>query len=165
MEAFHGAEGGVIVDVFVVFRSCNRALTPAFAAGPFDATDYVAPSRVRDAFQISLVLRKEGSPPLPLDPWPDLAAEADPAARRSALLNAIFDSFNAPAVKRGDDGQLGLLPEHVPGQDPAAIFLARFVIPAAAGSPPLRAPDVIVAQNEQRRFIYPVGALARWLGV
>jgi hypothetical protein len=111
------------------------------------------------------VLRREGAPPLPVNPWPDLAAEADPAARRLALHNAILDSFNTPVHRRDGQDELVPLAEHAAGQDPTSVFLARFVIPAAAGSPPLRTAGPIVPNNDSRTFVYPIGALARWIGV
>jgi hypothetical protein len=165
VQAFHAASAGVIVDVFLLFVSCDRGLTPAFATGPFDATDYTAASRTRDAFELSLVLRKEGTPPLPVSQWPDLAAEPDVTARRIALHKAILDSFSAPAHQRDGEGALVALAEHAAGQDPAAVFLARAVIPAASGSPPLRTAGPIAIDNESRTFVYPIGALARWAGI
>jgi hypothetical protein len=39
---------GVIADVFLNFVVCERGKTPAFASGPFDALDAIAPSRLRD---------------------------------------------------------------------------------------------------------------------
>jgi hypothetical protein len=165
VQGFHAASAGVIVDVFVVFISCDRALTPAFAAGPFDATDYATPSRTRDGYKLDLVIRKEGAPALPQSPWPDLAAEADPAARRAALHNAIFASFSSPVYQRDGFGNLVPLAEHAAGQDTTSVFLARFVIPATAGNPPVRTTDAIVPDNESRTFVYTASALARWLGV
>jgi len=165
VQGFHAAAGGVVVDVFLRFVACDRALTPAFATGPFDATDYVSPSRVRDGYKLDLVIRKEGNPPLPQSPWPDFAAEADPAKRRAAVHNAIFDSWGAAAHQRDGNGSLVPLAEHAPGQDTTAIFLARLVIPAAAGNPPLRTAGDVTVDNDSRAFVYPVGALARWLAV
>lgn len=166
VQGFHNAAGGVIVDVFIRFISCDRALTPAFATGPFDATDYVSPSRTRDGYKAELVIRKEGTPGLPIDPWPDLAAEADPAKRRTALHQAIFDSYGSRVFKRENgDGKLVPLPEHADGQDPTSVFLARFVIPADAGDPPTRKAVKIEPDNDKRTFVYSGGALGRWIGI
>ena len=165
VQGFHAGAGGVIVDVFLRFVACDRALTPAFATGPFDATDFVSPSRVRDAYKLELVIRKEGDPALPVNPWPDLASEPDLNARRTALHNAIFDSWTAPAHQRDGEGNLVALAEHAAGQDTTSIFLARFVIPAAAGNPPSRTAGGIVPDNDKRTFVYPPGLLARWLGI
>jgi hypothetical protein len=165
VQGFHAAAGGVIVDVFLRFISCERGLTPAFATGPFDGTDYASPSRVRDGYQLSLVIRKEGNPPLPQNIWPDLAAEPDLVKRHAALRQAIFDSFAAPQHQRDGQGNLAPLAEHAAGQDPSSVFLARFVVPAASGNPPLRTVGAIVPDNDNRSFVYPTGAVARWLGV
>jgi len=165
VQGFHAAAGGVIVDVFVRFVACDRALTPAFTTGAFDATDFASPSRVRDAYRLDLVIRKEGVPPLPHSPWPDLTAEPDPAKRRTALHQAIFESFASPVHQRDGLGKLVPLPEHADGQDASSVFLARFVVPAAGGSPPLRIAGNIVPDNDSRSFVYPIGALAQWLGV
>jgi hypothetical protein len=164
-QGFHAAAGGVIVDVFLRFAECDRTLQPAFATGPFDATDFVTPSRVRDAYQIDLVIRKEGAPSLPVNPWPDLSAEPDLTKRHAALRAAIYASWTAPPHQR--DGQDNLVPlaEHVPNQDPAAIFLSRFTIPAAAGNPPPRIVSAITPVDDSRPFVYPIPALARWIGV
>jgi hypothetical protein len=165
VQGFHPVAGGVIVDVFLRFIACDRALTPAFATGPFDATDYVSPSRVRDGYKLDLVIRKELDPALPVNPWPDLASEPDLGKRRAALHSAIFESWNSRAHQRDDSGKLVSLPEHAEGQDTTAVFLARFVIPATAGSPPLRTIGLISPDNDSRGFAYPVALLARWLGI
>lgn len=164
-QGFHAAAGGVIVDVFLRFAACERALQPAFDTGPFDATDFVTPSRVRDAYKLDLVIRKEGNPPLPVNPWPDFSAEPDLAKRRTALHDAIYGSWKAPAQQRDDKGNLVPLAEHVPNQDAAAIFLARFTVPAAAGNPPVRTVADVVPADDGRQFVYPLRALARWIGV
>src|ERR1051326_1451999 len=50
------AGGGVVVaGVFLTFHACDRGYTPAFASGPFDSLDASQPSRVRDAYELSLV--------------------------------------------------------------------------------------------------------------
>ena len=67
-QGFHA--GAVIVDVFVTFRECERGKTPALAAGPFDALDAVVASRLRDSFEVELVIRHEGTPPQPERQWP-----------------------------------------------------------------------------------------------
>jgi hypothetical protein len=164
-RGFHVAAGGVIVDVFLRFVACERALQPAFATGPFDATDFATPSRVRDAYQLDLVIRQEGNPPLPVNPWPDLFAEADPVKRRAALRDAIYASWNAPAHQRDGQGNLAPLAENLQNQDPATIFLARFTIPATAGNPPVRTVANVVPKDDGRAFVYSLAALARWMGV
>jgi hypothetical protein len=167
-QGFHAPVGGVIgviVDVFLRFAACERALQPAFAAGPFDATDFVTPSRVREAYQLDLVIRKEGIPALPVNPWADFSSEPDLAKRHAAVRAAIYASWNAPAHQRDGQGNLVLLAEHVPNQDPAAIFLSRFTIPASAGNPPPRIVADVTPVDDSRPFVYPLPALARWIGV
>ncbi|MGA2410564.1 MAG: hypothetical protein ABSG46_09285 [Candidatus Binataceae bacterium] len=163
-EGFHAAAGGVIADVFIRFMACERGKTPAFAAGPFDATDYVTPSRLRDGYHLDLVIRKEAKPGLPQSSLPDLAGESDPAKRRAALHQMIFDSWNAPGRNRDQNGLVPLA-EHAANQNTAAVFLARLIIPAAAGNPPLRTAAAITPDNDSRAFAYSLSGLARWLGI
>jgi hypothetical protein len=163
-QAFHADKSGVIVDVFVRFMCCERGRAPAFASGPFDATDFTVPSRVRDAYKLELVLRKEGTPPLPEKLWPDLGADNDLAHRRAALHDAIFASW------RGGTDQWdvqGLIPsaEHAVGQDTRSLFLARLIIPATPGSPPGRTEAPVTVDNDSRQFLYTPAALARWIGI
>lgn len=174
IAGFH--QGAVVVDVFIRFVACERGMTPAFASGPFDSLDAAVPSRIRDGFELSLVIRKEGgendTPPLPVPDWPDFAAEPDVARRRAALHQAIFDAWRETSDATGQwgqDGQLKPQPEHALGQDPTSLFLARVTIPATkagAGQRPTRTPGAdVVVDNESRRFAYAVGALARWVGI
>ena len=90
---------------------------------------------------------------------------ADLGKRRTALHKAIFESWNSPAHLRDGSGKLVPLAEHAAGQDTTAIFLARFIIPATAGTPPLRTIGPITPDNESRGFAYPAALLARWLGI
>jgi hypothetical protein len=154
--AFHAT--GVVVDLFVRFVECERGKTPAFATGPFDALDAVQPSRIRDGYQLELVIRKEQpNPPLPADIWPDFSA-VPVAGRRKALQDAIFGAW-----REGSD-----LPveEHVNGQDLTSVFLARLTLPATDGTPPVRTPGALVQVDRySRRFVYTANALARWIGV
>lgn len=153
---------GVVVDLFIRFTVCERGKTPIFATGPFDALDAVAPSRLRDWYELELVLRPESDPPLPR-PWhPELASITDPEAKRVALKNAILDNWRETTADTDDDA-LPLLPEHRVGQDPASIFLARMVIPATAGSPPVRTSDPVTVDNLRRPFVVPPFGIARWL--
>jgi hypothetical protein len=167
VEAFHTSVGGVIADVFIKFVSCERGKTPSFAAGPFDATDAAVPSRLRDAYQLDLVVRKEqpGPPPLPVSPWPDLASDADINHRRATLRDLIFGGWKEGTDNRDQNGLPNPLPEHVANQDTTSLFLARLVIPATAGSPPARTADPVQVDNNSRSFVYPAGALARWIGL
>jgi hypothetical protein len=160
---------GVVADVFVHFIACKRGKTPAFAPGLFDATNANVPARLRDSHACTLVIRTETPPPLPQDPWPDLATMADVTSRRAALRNAILNAWKEDTAWKSQDG-LKPLPEHALGQDATAVFLARLTLPAVAGADPqlrpvrdLTAP--VDVDNHSRLFVYTTGALVRWLGI
>jgi hypothetical protein len=171
--ALHGAPvGGVIVDVFVRYVTCDRGKTPAFAAGPFDALDAVQPSRLRDAYELTLVPRSEASPPLP-DAGevsaPPLPPATDLPGRRAALQEAIFNGWREGTEEWTERGLVPLR-EHIAGQDPTALFLARLVLPATAAATADARPDrttgaAVLVDNASRRFAYSTLALARSLGL
>jgi len=166
--AFNVVSQVVVADVFIRFVPCERGRTPAFATGPFDALDAAVPSRIRDAFELSLVPRKEADPPLPKSPWPDLTTGSD-ADRLESLHEALLDAWHEGTDFL--DGQGRLLPaeEHVAGQDTTSVFLARVEIPATApaqaGERPPRTNADVEVDNLGRRFVYPAGTLAAWLGI
>jgi hypothetical protein len=117
------AAGGVVVaDVFLSFYQCPRGYTPAFASGPFDALDASQPSRVRDGYELSLVLRTEADDDLPVssDPWAAIAG-ATPADRLASAQQAAFDLWQRSVQPA---------PENAAGVDPTAVLLARLRIPA-----------------------------------
>lgn len=168
VQGLHGPPfDGVVVDVFVRYEACERGKTPAFATGPFDALDAVQPSRLRDAYRLELVIRREANPNLPANPWPDLAAITDPADRRTALHNAIFDAWREGPDDWLNDGPAPLA-EHAVGQDTRSLFLARLVLPATVGPPetrPIRTAGAAVqVDNDSRHFVAPAGALSTWVG-
>ncbi|WP_291994991.1 hypothetical protein [Candidatus Accumulibacter sp. ACC003] len=156
----------VIADVFVRFVICRQALTPAFASGPFDALDAVQTARLRDAFEVHLVLRIDGLDDdfsgLPQHDR-DLSALA-PAARRDALHDAVLDGWPDLVGSSDAAGELPAPPGHPPGLDPTAVFLARVFVPVAAGDPPARSGDAIV-DNGGRRVLPHLGMLAGALGL
>jgi hypothetical protein len=152
-----GAQPAVVADVFLAARDCARGKTPAFATGPFDALDAVVPARLAEEAMLSLLPRAEaGEPPLPRNAWPD---SADPARR----LQAVLGSWNQGT----DEGGLPPLAEHVEGQDPGALFLARVLIPAdpppgAAGQRPrLDMTRRVSVDNTARPFVWLPG---KWAG-
>ncbi len=147
-------DGNVIVDVFVGFHECERGRTPAFAAGPFDALDATTPSRVRDAYELKLILRLEDAPPLPKDPFDAVKAAAAGGTRadiQAALLAVDFENPPTPV-------------EYVAIQDQTSVLLARITLPVtrgAVGARPTRKAGAAV-NNQLRPFAYPAALLARW---
>jgi len=142
---------GVVVDVLIQFITCERGKTPAFAAGPFDALDAVTASRLRDSVETSLFIRREPTPPLPENPWPNLADIADGEARTAILRDTIFDAWKTGAPET------------------TSLFIARLVIEAteavADGRPIRVASNAVAVNNSLRPFVYTAAALARWLGI
>jgi len=152
---YDDAQTGVVADVFLAFHPCERGKTPAFASGPFDATDAAVPSRIRDGYQLALIVRQEGKPaPLPVSPWPDLSGAPDAVARQRLLADRILDGLEEPR-------------EYPTGMDHTPVFLARVVIPADRGAAgkdrPKRRAEAVRADNYKRVFIYPAAAMARRL--
>lgn len=160
----------VIADVYLRFVACEQGYTPSVASGPFDALDAVATSRLRDAYELLLVPRDglDNDDPaevhhgLPLR-GPDLAGIADADARRNTLQDAVLDAW--PASGSGIADSLPPLPEHASGVDPTAQFLARVLIPVAAGAPPTRVDAPVVVDNAARRFVPSAQLLQRWLSL
>lgn len=156
----------VVADVFVRFIACEEGLTPSFAAGPFDALDAVATSRLRDAYELLLEPRhglKNQVDKLP-DLEPDLAAITDLDESRAKLQDEILKAW----PEEGTAGRADALPpldEHPNEMDPTAQFLARVLIPVSAGNPPERDGDAVVVDNWPRRFVASTHLLQRWLGI
>jgi hypothetical protein len=168
-QSLQGSPAGqVTVDVFIRFIECKRGKTPALAAGPYDALDAVQPSRIRDFYDLELAVRTEADPPLPISPWPDLAAGTEDE-RRDALHEAIFNAWREGA-QWDEFNKLRKSGEHTLTQDPTSLFLARLAIPADPGAtdddPPVRTAGADVqVDNTSRQFVYSTGAIARWLGL
>lgn len=171
----------VLADVFLRFVACPRGLTPAFASGPFDALNAVSVSRLRDAYELHLVPRRNlsdtglglplraGAFTLPVDQ--ETAAEAlareaamddptaDLAVRRAALQDAVLNGYHRTAdeLPRG--------PEHPPTVDASAVFIARLLIPVEPTDPTVRLGSAVLVDNHSRRFLPGLGVLARWTGL
>jgi hypothetical protein len=158
--------GVVIADVFLSFHPCPRGYTPAFASGPFDALDASQPSRVRDAYELSLVLRTEpgDDPPRPADPWAGITG-ATPEARLASARGLALDLWRSVAEPA---------PENPVGIDPTAVLLARLRLPAAenpnvdeAPIPDWTAPTWTPVErnidNAVRRVLLPPAAVAQAL--
>ena len=153
---------GVAADLFIRFIVCERGKTPAFASNAFDTFDSVTAARLRDGFEIELILRRESNPALPQPQWLDFGNDA--ATLRDAILNAWREG-SAFSTAQGLDP----LPEHVAGQDASSLFLARVLLPADQGPvgqrPARRSSEAVVVRNELRPFVVTANALARWLGI
>jgi hypothetical protein len=157
-------QGYVVADVYLAFAACERGKTPAFATGPFDALDAVAPSRVRDGYELSLVPVAQTA--LPPDPWKDLSA-AGVEARARLAQKTLLDTHPLPDWKERDRVRRPDL--YPPEVDPSAVLLARLFIPvmsvgldeSPAGFARDRALRPLV-NNHLRPFAYPGPALA-WL--
>jgi hypothetical protein len=150
----------LMIDVFATFVPCTRGVTPCFATqDDYDATDAFSPNRLLDSFAMQLVLRTDATPKTPLDPWASLGAtQPTPAALRAALL-------------AGTLGPTGTLAEYPPNFDQTAVFLARILVPATAGTggnPPvwnLSGLGSANIDNNSRLFLIPAPVLARWDGL
>ncbi len=144
------------LDVFARFVVCPHGKTPAFAAGPFNATDYVVPSRMADAFELTLQLAHtvrvnpddpndlstELAQPAPRSPRLDAMLAAlqditDPqeleAARRAWTVESALDAWPQSAVE--DPSRLPKLREHPVVADWDKLLLARVFVPVLQGTP------------------------------
>jgi hypothetical protein len=160
-DAFKADRNGLVADLFIRFVACGRGRTPAFAYGPADALDATVYARVRDAFELKLVPRREPNPlPTPKDPWAAIAG-ASPADRLASAKTAILGAYDQ-LTKRADRD---LVPIAI---DPKLdwLLLARVVFPAtlpAAPAPPARGNTPPTIDNTIRPFVIGTGALLRLL--
>jgi len=157
-----GAPAGVAADLFVRFVVCERGKTPAFASDAFDSFDSVTAARLRDGFEMELILRQETHPPVPQPQWPDFGADAN------TLRGAIYHAWRQGSAYSSLQG-IDPLAEHVAGQDSSALFLARLLLPAdqapAGQRPARRTGEAVEVRNELRPFVVTANALARWLDI
>jgi hypothetical protein len=155
----------VVADVFLRFAACKVGLSPSFAQGPFDALNAVSTSRLRDAYELKLVLRDgldddyDGLPqplggPLPGD------ASAALGERRNAAQDAVLAAYQPHEA-----ATLPPAAEHPAGLDASAVFVARLFLPVDAANPPVRTADTPVVDNFGRRFAPPSALLAQWVGI
>jgi hypothetical protein len=145
-----GADPRVHLDVWLRFVNCAHGLTPAFAAGPFNATDFNVPHRMADGFELSFALsRLDGDRPVAPEPrsrelerrLAQLNAVQDPAeleaARRAWGVACVLDAW--PAEAADQKGGLPRLAEHdsaLPGSagdDRTRVLLARVHVPVSIG--------------------------------
>lgn len=157
-----GDPDGVIVDVFVKFVACERGKQPAFATGNFDALDAIAPSSLRDSYQLELVIREESTLPVPDDGFPDLSGMTSEQIKERVLQYKLEEAWKESTAWTGPGKTLVLMPEQVEGQDGTELLLARLIIPAT--NPPLqRDTNVdIVVDNAIRQLVFSTSELA-WL--
>lgn len=171
----------VVADVFLSFVACPRGLSPAFAAGPFDALNAVSVSRLRDAYELQMVLRPgldDAFTGLPAAPGAVSIAgesEAQAQAREAAVgdltpasqaaHNAALQDAVLYGYPRRGDGAPEPGPEHPLGMDPSAVFVARVLIPVADDDATTRAGGALLVDNYSRRFLPGNALLARWGGL
>jgi hypothetical protein len=164
IAALRGEPRVLVLDVFIRFAVCPHGKTPAFAAGPFNATDYVVPARLADAFEITLEFANavRVHPADPQDLSTELAHPAPRSPRLEAMLAALTDITDPAALEAGrrawalesvldawpqpdpiDPSRLRKLPEHASEADWSKVFLARLPVPVkqaqAGGFPELDA--------------------------
>ena len=135
----------MLLDVWLRYLPCAHGRTPAFAAGPFNATDYSVPSRLADGFEITFDVAADpsGAGGLPANGMPALDAQvatlqalpdADRAAARAAwLVDSVLDAW--PQASVASPGQLSPLAEQRLDVQWNRIFLARLDVPVAATAP------------------------------
>ena len=171
-NARHEADiNAVVVDLFIRFVTCEHDKTPAFASGPFNSLDAVTASRLRDHFELFLVLRPKTLPlPIPVSPWESLA-DVPVENRKSELQENILSSWREGS-EFSDESGLNPLAEHTGVADTSSMLLARIEIPAIRGEGtgtgadtprPVRTEDPVVVDNQLRHFVYGAGALAQWM--
>ena len=157
----------LLLDFFVRFVQCEHGRTPAFAAGPFDATDATAPARDRDAVEITWRLR----PLAERDRIPANAAatpqeigllltqsppDAQVQQRRALIDREILDRKLDTGTTPG-----AFIEQPEAGWD--QVLLARVRIPLDATAAPLALadPPTLAIDNYLRPFVFAPG---RWLG-
>jgi hypothetical protein len=142
------SEGGskvLVLDVFLRYAVCAHGKTPAFAAGPFNATDYVVPSRLADAFELTIgvAAREPETKALlaPANSLPELdiqldalAAAATPAERdelrRKWKVDGILNAWPVRDPTAPDEApRLPKLREHRAAADWDKLLLARVTVP------------------------------------
>jgi len=175
-----GANAHMLLDIFVHFVVCQHGATPAFATGPFNATDATVPSREHDAFELSWALRPLAEAGVkPRNVWPNIddinqtlaALPTGTAAqqeardkRRSELIGeailGAWEPLSADALRPTLDPLL----EHPRDDWWDRVLLARIKIPVTVvGShPALDESRELEIDNLIRPFVYVPG---RWQGV
>ncbi len=174
-----GANTHVLLDIFVHFVVCQHGATPAFATGPFNATDATVPSREHDAFELSWALRPAAEAATqPGNVWPafdavnqELAAlptgtPAQKAAREKRRAELIGEAILGAWEPLSADAQrptLDPLVEHPRDDWWDRVLLARVKVPVTASSdhPQIDEGRQLEIDNLIRPFVYVPG---RWQG-
>lgn len=174
-----GANAVLLLDIFVHFVVCQHGATPAFATGPFNATDATVPAREHDAFELSWVLRPAAEAgALPGNTWPAFdavnqalaalptgtaAQQAARERRRSELIGEAILGAWEPLSADAQRPALGPLTEHPRDDWWDRVLLARVRVPvtAGAGHPRLDEARALEIDNLVRPFVYVPG---RWQG-
>ena len=169
-----GAAGSrrLLLDVWLRYLPCAHGRTPAFAAGPFNATDYTVPARLADGFEMSLELAADkngtavpvnGLPPLD-EALTELQAEVNDADRRQARLawsvdNVLDRTWLTPSDSAPD--QLAKLAEHRQEAAWASVLLARVDVPVSddpfprvAAKPRVDATAATLVDNRLRPIVF-----------
>jgi hypothetical protein len=159
------ANRGIVADIFIRFQICEAGgRTPAFAAGAFDATNANVPARLRDSYELNLILRPEATADLPTElpqsPWQS-------ATTLNELQTAVFESWEETtddwAIDQTGQNRPEPRAEHAVSQDTTAVLLARLLIlPGDADTGRALAAQV---DNYSRSFVYPNGAIASWIAI
>lgn len=157
-----GAPDGVIVDVFIKFAGCERGKQPAFATGNFNALDALAPSSIRDSYQLDLVIREETDLPEPEYGFPNLSGLDAEQLRINVYNYKLQQAWKESTAWKGPGNTLESTGEYVTGQDGTEVLLARLTIPAT--NPPLqRDTNVNIGiDNHIRLLVFSTTELA-WL--
>lgn len=167
----------LFLDVSLRFAICPHGKTPAFASGPFNATDYVVSSRLADAFELTLDLAPldgAGAPFAPQSALPALddqlaeiaalAAADRPAARRRWAVDAVLAAW--PSPDPADASRLPKLKEQRQPADWLKVLLARVAVPISQDTPTappgVDAARTVVVDNYLRPVVFnPL----RWQGM
>lgn len=169
----------MLLDIFVHFVVCQHGATPAFATGPFNATDATVPSREHDAFELSWALRPAAEAgAVPGNVWPAFDAinqelaglptgtPAQQAARDKRRAELIGEAILGAWEPLSPDAQrptLDPLIEHPRDDWWSRVLLARVKVPVTAGvgHPKLDEARQLEIDNLIRPFVYVPG---RWQG-
>lgn len=164
----------LIADVFVRHVACEHARAPAFATGPFSALEAASAARLRDGYEVALVVRPEAhtaaGAPLPDDlrllaTHPSDTPENGLHWHRQRILHAWRDNSEdwdeSGGSTRPKPLEEHLAPRSTPiqrdptevGRDPTSVLLARLSIPVGNGNPPADLGTDPSIDNSVRRFI------------